>query len=81
MDLVRTEIAELGLDSMPSATELSDPVVLKVYRRDAKDGCDHEGAEFVVAEGVARADALEHDVTFVCNGCSGTKDEDPAFTE
>ncbi len=81
MDLVRTEIAELGIDQIPSAAGLSEPVVLKVYRRDATEGCDHEGAEFVVAEGVVRADALEDDVTFVCNGCSGTNDEDPAFTE
>ena len=78
MDLVREEIADLGLEDIPGAAELSKPVMLKVYRRDVRDDCTHDAYQFVVSEGVEPRDALEADVELLCPQCAedGTSDED-----
>ena len=73
MDLVREEIADLGLEDIPGAAELSKPVILKVYRRDVRDDCTHDAFEFVVGDGVDPRDALESDVEFVCPQCAEEK--------
>ena len=78
MDLVREEIADLGLEDIPGAAELSKPVLLKVYRRDVRDDCTHDAFQFVVSDGVEPRDALEDDVEFVCPQCAeeGASDQD-----
>ncbi|MCP3998354.1 MAG: hypothetical protein GY722_25315 [bacterium] len=78
MDLVREEVADLGLEDIPGATGLSRPVMLKAFRRDALADCSHDTREFVVTDGVDPANALEADVELVCSECAeeGTKPED-----
>lgn len=80
MDLVREEIAELGIREIPGNDDISETVLLKVYRRDvpAIEKCEHEGSEFVVADGVPADEATEEDVKLVCPECGigGTNPED-----
>lgn len=78
MDLVREEVADLGLEEIPGASDLSKPVLLKVYRRDVRDNCAHDSHQYVVADGVEPRDALESDVELVCPDCAelGTKEEE-----
>ena len=78
MDLVREEIAELGIHDIPGSEGVSDPVLLKVYRRDVeiKEHCPHGACGFVVKEGVSRSDAGDNDVRLYCPECAGT-DQDP----
>ncbi len=50
MDLVREEIEVLGIEDVAGSEDLSLPVMLRVFKRDARELCSHEEAEFVVAE-------------------------------
>ena len=69
-ELVRQEIADLGLEDVPGAAGLAGPVMLKVYRRDHDETCTHDTHEFLVAEGVNPADAQDNDVHFRCPTCA-----------
>ncbi len=68
MDLMRQEIAELGVDKIPGSEGLAGPVLLKVYKRDQRvaENCPREALEYVVADGVAPAEATEDDVVLSC---------------
>lgn len=71
MDLVREEIGDAGIDEIPGHEGLSDPVKLKVFRRDHRvvEQCPHKGYEYVVADGVEPADAGDDDVNLYCEQC------------
>lgn len=83
MDLVREEIAELGIDNIPGHEGISGPVLLKVYRRDyrVREQCPHDGYGYVVAEGVRRDEAMESDVWLHCEQCGGTISEAETLDE
>jgi hypothetical protein len=78
MDLVRTEIEELGIDKIPGHESLPKPVVLKVYRRDSLllQECNHDALEFKLGDGVEPSEAMEDDVILFCLECGepGTND-------
>jgi hypothetical protein len=71
MDLVRQEIADLGIKEIPGHDGISETVLLKVYRRDhiATGACDHDALHYVLADGVAADEAGEDSVTLVCDEC------------
>ncbi len=79
MDLVNQEISELGVDQVAGFEQLSGPVALKVFRRDAltRQRCEHDALEFVVADGTDPAEAEEDDVTLFCPQCGepGTNED------
>lgn len=80
MDLVRQEIADLGIEDIPGHENLSKPVLLKVYRRDqaAVAACDHNAPQFVISDGVPAQEAVEEQVALVCSECevSGTNPQE-----
>lgn len=80
MDLVRQEIADLGIENIAGSEGLSGPVKLKVYRRDhlEEGGCDHDSVEYVINAGVTPSEATEEDVTLICSQCaeSGTNNDE-----
>jgi len=81
MDLVRQEISELGIEQIPGADKISDPVALKVYKRDSavRERCTHKDIRFVVTRGVEPVEAHDDDVALYCPQCSEepTDDENP----
>jgi hypothetical protein len=83
MDLVREEMAELGIEDIPGHEDISGPVLLKVYRRDeqVRQRCPHNGYGFVVTEGVRRDEATESDVWLYCAECGGTNPAAETFDE
>jgi hypothetical protein len=83
MDLVREEVAELGIDEIPGHEDISPPVLLKVYKRDFRDDCPHGEWEYTVTAGLRRDEAEEPDVKLVCKKCgeSGTNSDVTTFTE
>ena len=83
MDLVREEIAELGIRDIPGSEELAETVALKVFRRDMREGCDLGSCEYRIAAGVEPAKATEDEVTLFCPECSepGANGDDAALTE
>jgi hypothetical protein len=83
MDLVREEIQDLGINDIPGSEEISGPVLLKVYRRDAavREQCPHGTYGFVVAEGVAKNEAGDNDVRLFCPECAGTDAEADTLSE
>jgi hypothetical protein len=74
MDLVRQEIAELGIEDIPGHEDIAGPVLLKVFRRDHEllEQCPHGTCGYVVAEGVRRDEADEQQVRLFCEQCAGT---------
>jgi hypothetical protein len=78
MDMVKAEVAELGLEDISGHEDLPGPVLLKVYRRDLREGCDHDTLEYRTTEGVERAEATEDDVILRCTSCTdeGTNAEE-----
>ena len=80
MDLVREEIAELGIEEIPGHEGVSGPVLLKVYRRDhpAVASCEHGSLRFEVESGTDPGAAEEEDVSLTCPECPtlGTNPED-----
>lgn len=71
MDLMREEIAAIGVENIPGHEGLTGPVMLKVYRRDQliRERCTHDAYQFVVEDGVPPADATENQVTLFCEQC------------
>ena len=71
MDLVREEVAEAGLREISGHEGVPDHIMLKVFRRDQAviENCTHGDYQYVLAEGVASADALESDVKLFCEKC------------
>ena len=81
MDLVRQEIDEAGIESIPGHEGLSEPVMLKVYKRDVNERCSHDAYEYVVKDGVEPEEATEDQVRLVCAQCAEPDEEsgtDPA---
>ena len=83
MDLVRMEIADLGIENIPGHEGISGPVLLKVFRRDHAllEQCPHGTCGYVVAEGVRRDEADEDQVRLFCEQCVGTDPEAETFNE
>lgn len=74
MDLVREEIADLGIEDIPGHEDISGPTLLKVYRRDerVREQCPHNGYGYVVANGIRRDEATDEQVWLYCEQCGGT---------
>ncbi len=70
MDMVKAEIEELGIESIPGGEGVGAAVLLKAYRRDRAETCEHEDVEFRVASGVDPADVTEDDVVLHCPDCA-----------
>jgi hypothetical protein len=78
MDLVREEIEDLGIQDIAGSEGISDPVLLKVYRRDqaVREQCPHNAYEYVVADDVRRDEAGDDDVRLYCARCAAGTDAD-----
>ena len=74
MDMVRTEIQELGIEEIPGHEGLPGPVLLRVFRRDqaVRESCPHGRFEFRLAADVDPAEAMEKDVELYCPACDAT---------
>jgi len=83
MDMVRQEIVDLGISDIPGAEEISDPVALKVFKRDSfvRDRCTHNDLRFVVTTGVEPAEALDDEVLLFCPQCGEANEEESGTNE
>ncbi len=83
MDLMREEIAETGVETIPGHEGLTGPVMLKVFRRDApiRVRCTHDAIEFVVRDGTEPEEALEDDVVLFCAHCGPIQDQELPGTD
>ena len=79
MDLMRQEIAETGVESIPGHEGLAGPVMLKVFRRDQqiRERCTHDAIAFVVTDGIEPAAATEANVSLYCDQCGDLPPEPP----
>lgn len=83
MDLMREEMAETGVETIPGHEGLAGPVMLKVYRRDdsVREKCPHDAYEFVIRDGIDAAEATEDDVVLFCSQCGPVSDDDVSGTD
>lgn len=69
LDLVDSEVAELGLAEVSGASGIPPSVLLRTWRDGKKvvDGCsDRDRLRFVLKDGVSAAIATDEDVTLEC---------------
>jgi hypothetical protein len=83
MDLMREEMAETGVETIPGHEGLTGPVMLKVFRRDAliRERCTHDGIGFVTRDDVEPEEATENDVVLFCTQCGPIQEEDESGTD
>lgn len=83
MDLMREEMAETGVETIPGHEGLTGPVMLKVFRRDSlvRERCTHDTIEFVIRDGIDPEEAIEEDVVLFCAQCGPIGNEDATGTD
>lgn len=68
LQLVREEVAELGIDKIEGADGIDPSVLLQVYRRDVVNCAEGGTRMFVLADDVKAAEAGQDTLSLVCEG-------------
>ena len=78
-ELVKLEVQEAGIGSLPGADGVDLTVLLKVWKRDGT-GCAGEQGAFVLSKGLAPEEASEDTLRFECGG-NPKSEADPQATD